>query len=580
MANYSLVLDTRFNPFSYDELIKPALMQTQAHQAIEEEYSNLAQKANIWDKLADEQTDSLAYTMYKNYSNDLSAKADQLLREGLNASSRKGMLDMRARYSKEITPIENAYNRRKELADEQRKAMAADPTLRYQNYANSMSLDDFIRNPSLDYGASYSGALLTKQVSQAVEGYKKYLTHKGDLSRLGLPAQYERELRSGVAPDVVMSLIYNRAIQGTDPDAIAFLNGVVRNVLDSSGVRRWADADTMRDYEGFARQGLYNAIGSVDLKNYTDTAGIQAMRGAGNSGGGGDDRNNNGLYFRPLPNTSINGDIDTSQLALDIRFIQNAMNHRNIMEIPDLPSMEEIIESGAQTSLQVPDIFTNTPRVFDPRTEEVMARRRFAMENQQRLANLAREYNIPLGENTTDTEITNYILNNPNIANQLTDAINREISRSALRSQVYALNIADSSLMIRTLGEDIAAHHSVSGSTGLRELNNNRVGDELSSGDAVKYLTGDDAHVYFDVDKGLVLTTTVDGEMKSAVIDTELYDTVERTYRRAQEQISTALENGDTETFNTTVAALMQALYNKYNTLPRRQGTTLSRDRE
>ena len=53
--------------------------------------------------------------MYKGYSDDLRDRADTLLREGLNASSRKGMLDMRARYSKEIAPIEIAYKRREEL---------------------------------------------------------------------------------------------------------------------------------------------------------------------------------------------------------------------------------------------------------------------------------------------------------------------------------------------------------------------------------------------------------------------------------------------------------------------------------
>jgi hypothetical protein len=38
---------------------------------------------------------------------------------------------MKARYASEITPIATAYQRREALADEQRKAMAANPTLRY-----------------------------------------------------------------------------------------------------------------------------------------------------------------------------------------------------------------------------------------------------------------------------------------------------------------------------------------------------------------------------------------------------------------------------------------------------------------
>lgn len=81
--------------------------------------------------MANEQTDPEAYRMYKTYSDDLEARAEDLMRNGLNSTSRRGMLNMRARYSKEIVPIETAYKRREELAAEQRKALAANPTLRY-----------------------------------------------------------------------------------------------------------------------------------------------------------------------------------------------------------------------------------------------------------------------------------------------------------------------------------------------------------------------------------------------------------------------------------------------------------------
>ena len=102
--------------------------------------------------MANEQSDPYAYKMYKTYADDLESRAEQLMRYGLNASSRKGMLDMRARYSKEIVPIETAYKKREALAAEQRKAIAQNPTMLYQRMANTISLDDFIRNPSLDYG--------------------------------------------------------------------------------------------------------------------------------------------------------------------------------------------------------------------------------------------------------------------------------------------------------------------------------------------------------------------------------------------------------------------------------------------
>ena len=54
MANYSLVLDTKFKPFSYAEMLAPVAAATQAHQALEEEYGNLSVKADIWENMANE----------------------------------------------------------------------------------------------------------------------------------------------------------------------------------------------------------------------------------------------------------------------------------------------------------------------------------------------------------------------------------------------------------------------------------------------------------------------------------------------------------------------------------------------
>ena len=65
MPNYNLVLDTKFKPFSYQEMLAPVLAATQAHQAIEDAYGELADKANIWENMVDKQRDKYAYSLYK-----------------------------------------------------------------------------------------------------------------------------------------------------------------------------------------------------------------------------------------------------------------------------------------------------------------------------------------------------------------------------------------------------------------------------------------------------------------------------------------------------------------------------------
>lgn len=269
---YNLVLDTKFNPFTYDEMIKPVEAATKAHQALEEEYSNIAAKADILDRLANEQTSPLAYRMYKGFSDDLNERADQLMRYGLNTLSRKQLLDMRARYSKEIAPIEAAYTRREQLADEQRKALAQNPTLLFQRMASTMSLDDFIRNPSLDYGMSYSGALLTQQVANIAESLSKEARRGEEGMRIVkqiLPYQYKAIANTGFSSEAIREAILN------SPDADSILTGIVENVVNASGIKNWGDQYTINSAYNYARQGLYKAVGQTQYQILTDQYNMQ-----------------------------------------------------------------------------------------------------------------------------------------------------------------------------------------------------------------------------------------------------------------------------------------------------------------
>lgn len=274
MANYSLILDTKFKPFSYQEMLAPVAAATEAHQYLEDAYGELSTKASIWEELANEQTDPYAYNLYKRYADDLNNKLDQLLKEGLNVDSRRGMIDMKSRYNKEIAPIETAYKKREELAKEQRDALKANPTMLFQRKAKDISLDDFIKNPSLDYGESYSGALLTKQVSDVAATLAKEVNTPDGRRRIRklltdsgrwIPYQYEIALQKGFTKEEV-----DKAIRG-DSDANPILTNIVNGVLDSSGISAWGDDDTYNQARYFANQGLYSAIGTTDYSNIVDT---------------------------------------------------------------------------------------------------------------------------------------------------------------------------------------------------------------------------------------------------------------------------------------------------------------------
>lgn len=260
MANYSLVINSQFKPFSYQEMLAPTLMATQAHQELENQYGELATKASVWEEMANEQTDPYAYKMYKTYANDLEEQAGQLAREGLNAASRRDMLNMRARYSKEITPIEQAYTARQKQAEQQQQALLQDPTLMLSRRASTTSLDDYIRNPQLAYEA-YSGKLITAQAASAASALAKEMQEKPRKWRSILGnSYYETMMQKGFSSQAVLQAIQD------NPNAAPQLTKIVEDAINSSGVRNWGDQATIARAMDYAKQGLWSAVGETQYQ--------------------------------------------------------------------------------------------------------------------------------------------------------------------------------------------------------------------------------------------------------------------------------------------------------------------------
>ena len=260
MANYSLVVNSKFQPFSFERYIQPYQIYGEAYKEVENAYGELSQKANVWEEMANEQTDPYAYKMYKTYANELEEQAGQLAREGLNAASRRDMLNMRARYSKEIVPIEQAYAARQKQAEEQQKALLQDPTLMLSRRAATTSLDDYIRNPQLGYDA-YSGKLITAQVASAAGALSKEMRDNPRKWRDILNhSYYETLMQKGFRTEDVL-----RAIQG-NKDAAKELTRIVEDAINSSGVRNWGDQATIARAIDYAKQGLWSAVGETQYQ--------------------------------------------------------------------------------------------------------------------------------------------------------------------------------------------------------------------------------------------------------------------------------------------------------------------------
>lgn len=261
----SLVIGSKFRPFSYSEMLAPIEAATTEHRAIEEGLGEMSAKAGMWDKLANQQSDPVAYAQYKTYADDLTKQADLLARQGLTPESRRGLLDMKRRYSNEITPIEVAATKREELTKAQREAIQKDPSLMFNIDYGTASLDDLINNPNATYN-TISGSELSKRASMMASNLAKTIQENPQYQSI-LGGQYFQQMQQlGYTPQQVMQTIMN------NPNAPSELKQVADTVWQEAGLDTWNQATQTRARD-YINAGLYDAIGTQKF----DTQGNRAF---------------------------------------------------------------------------------------------------------------------------------------------------------------------------------------------------------------------------------------------------------------------------------------------------------------
>ena len=260
MARIVLTNNAKFRPYSFDEMLKPLAMATQEYNAIEEGIAELGSKADLMRMYANEEPNSKVANMYNTYANDLDKQAESLAKQGLSPASRGSLLGLKRRYSSEIIPIETAVTRRRQLAEEQRKARAQDDSILFDIDARTMSLDDLVNNPELSY-SSASGKNIMENVSKAASVLAKEARNDPNKFNSVLGGDYYEYVKQyGFSKEAVMDAILR------SKNASNILTSIVDNALASSGVgKNWSGNayDRALDY---ANRGLWSAVGQTQTQ--------------------------------------------------------------------------------------------------------------------------------------------------------------------------------------------------------------------------------------------------------------------------------------------------------------------------
>lgn len=260
-----LKLDTQFNPFTYDELIKPIINYEKNYKELENSYENLALKTSVWEMLKNNPADKEVYDQYATFNEDLESQIDSLTSNGLTPSVRKNLTGLKSRYMKEIFPIEQAYEARKKHAVMQQEGKIRDNTLMLETPAYETPLSDYINNPQLMF-KSQSGALITKRVADALSQYSDSMLQTGKWKSTASGQLLERAQQYGFSREMLNEIM-------TKPEKYQDIHKIIEGVIDTTGIKNWKNSKTaLPEAYMYAYEGLPAGLGkvSIDVRNDQD----------------------------------------------------------------------------------------------------------------------------------------------------------------------------------------------------------------------------------------------------------------------------------------------------------------------
>lgn len=282
MAGF-MVINSRFNPFSMEELTKPVADYTAEFNAQQQAYGSLAEKAAQWEQLGGSDLDKDSYQQYLGYMKSLNEAANKLLNEGLKPGGRSDVLKLSKKYNEEILPIEQAFKKREERAKHE---LEQPKDTIFDRRASEIALSEFIKNPNLAYPEISGNALETS----AARGATALAKQMRDNPR-----------KWGFAPGTGGQYFETRARYGYTAEEIdaaqkAWLNKLFTgdlggykgpkeliSILDQVGepLTKFSNPEAIMEGASYVTRGLWQALGSDKYDNLRNMFATPSSTGSG-----------------------------------------------------------------------------------------------------------------------------------------------------------------------------------------------------------------------------------------------------------------------------------------------------------
>ena len=252
----NIIVDSKFDPYSYEELMRPIQNYDTAYRQLEDQYNTLATTAAALDSVSGEYSRGVI----DNYRDQLN-KATDSFNQGMSFKDRQYLRQLKRHFATNVTPVVAAEESRKKFVEERNKiqmsAMSNGDTIKFKN--DNLTTDDFLqgKTPSNEY-LSYN-KIVQETATKSAALAQSLLTNDVIKKSLQMPGTFEITKNNGITPDVLFGIIKN-TYDDLDPksrkEADAFINLYNETMNKYNG---WGQ-DAIDTAESAVYTGLYAAL--------------------------------------------------------------------------------------------------------------------------------------------------------------------------------------------------------------------------------------------------------------------------------------------------------------------------------
>lgn len=270
----NIVVNSRFNPFTYEQLVKPLEDYTKVYNEVEALYAGLSDKADPYIDVVAGDPESDAYKMVHGYTDDLDSVVSDFSK-GMTLANRRKLLTMKRRYSKEIAPVIRADTARQEAIKFRRDTKARDNSAIFK--VDNFSIDDFLHGKTIDEDY-ISGKDILARTSAKSEALGKALFSDPDFEKFLGGQVYKLVQQNGMSPEMFYAVINNQLDNPKIPDTLREKLQGFRQIMDDelANVSDWGDAAKQQVLNNVVT-GMYAGLAKptynyVDNKEYMSAA--------------------------------------------------------------------------------------------------------------------------------------------------------------------------------------------------------------------------------------------------------------------------------------------------------------------